>query len=144
MNVLRYLAQRVVDAGTPEESEIMTCCLQTDAYRNFRTMYQTTWENIRESEAEGLKACNLAVKKMRKTVNKNFEHNSSSMTELFRSGRIVYYAFHEFLGEVAQVTKTAEVVKDHDGRHPAMKGIYRVLEKAVFVYNNDLSGELDF
>jgi len=64
------------------------------------------------------------------------------MMELYETGRVAYPLFHAFIADAASASGTAYLFKSHD-KQPGMKGLYRVLEKAVFKYNDNIEN-LDF
>ena len=61
--------------------------------------------------------------------------NSSTLAELYRTGRAVYDRYHAFIERAAKASATGDAYKAH-GQRARMKGIYRVLEKGIFKYND--------
>ena len=109
----------------------------------FRTLYEATMKNIRNKEANGFKVYTGVVRHMQ-AASVKCPPNHSDLIELYNGGRAVYHRFHAFIAEAARASDTANTYKMHGTHQPCMKGIYRVLEKGVFKYNDDHEGELDF
>merc|ERR1712032_1341513 len=122
----------------------MQCCLKMDAMHDFKTLYDATMKNIKKKEAEGFKHFTVMEHDMQASSDIDCPRNPSALLDLYNSGRAVYERFHAFIGGAAKVSDTAYVYKTHGNtRQPGMKGIYRVLEKGVFKYNDDPTGALD-
>ena len=102
-------------------------------------------KNIRSKEREGFKHYAAAAFLMKaNSIIQKCPLNPSILIELYNSGRAAYGLFHAFIAKAAKASATAYVYKTHDNtRQPGMKGIYRVLEKGVFKYDNESTEDLE-
>lgn len=123
----------------------MQCCQEMDALHDFKTLYDTTMKNIHNKEKQGFKAYTTVAKEMKLAcASTHCPDNCSDLLDLYNSGRAVYDRFHNFIDRASKVCNSAFVFKTHGNtRQPDMKGIYRVLEKGIFKYNENLEGDLD-
>merc|ERR1712032_1731038 len=122
----------------------MQCCLKMDAMHDFKTLYDATMKNIKKKEAGGFKRFTVMEHQIQASSDIDCPRNPSELLDLYNSGRAVYDRFHAFIGGAAKVSDTAYVYKTHGNtRQPGIKGIYRVLEKGLFKYNDDPMGALD-
>ena len=108
---------------------------------DFKTLYDATANNIRNKERDGFRHYTSAAQELQDASSK-CPRNPSGLIELYNSGRAVYDRFHAFIAQAARASNTGYVYKTHNGQ-PKMKGIYRVLEKGIFKYNDDWTGDLD-
>ena len=142
-HVVQYLGERVEHAHSREQVRIQQCCLKMDVMYDFKTLYGATMGNIKKKEPEGFKRFTDMAREMQVAAFGDCPPNPSELIDLYRSGRAVYDRFHAFIGEAVQASGSAHVYKTHDNtRQPGMKGIYRVVEKGVFKYKDDLTGDL--
>ena len=141
--VAAYLGSRVQEAAGYQQIRIMQCCLKMDVLHTFKTLYDATMGNIRHKERVGFNYYTATVHNAQNALIK-CPRNPSELFELYDSGRSVYDRFHTFIAKAAKASDDAQVYQSHSGR-PGMKGIYRVLEKGVFKYNDDCANvsELD-
>ena len=144
--VVQYLVKRVEGASDPQQIKIMHCCLEMDVLHDFKTLYHATMKNICAKEADGFKVYTQVAQELKAAAPpSNCPANPSDLIELYKSGRNVYDRFHEFIKRASTVSRSGFLLLPHGGKgRVRMKGIYRVLEKAVFKYNDDLTGDLDF
>ena len=140
--VVEYLGQRIHAVGDPEKQNIMRCCLEMDALHDFKTLYDATMMNIRNKETEGFKTYSAIVPKLQAKCNV-CPPNASDLMKLYQTGRVAYPLFHAFIAKAARASHTAYLFKSH-GKQPSMKGLYRVLEKGVLKYNDNIEAELNF
>ena len=132
--VLRYLRGRVDEASDSHQCRIQECCLKMDVLHDFKTLYDATMKNIRFKEREGFAKYNAVARKAKTNATQvTCPPNPRSLAELYRSGRAVYDRFHTFVEGAAKASATGTVYKTN-GKRAKMKGIYRVLEKALFKY----------
>ena len=134
--VKKYLCQRVEHARKANQTRIMQCCRSMDVLHDFKVLYDSTMHNIRHKERVGFKRYSTVAKTMcASSLNMNKLKNPSGLFELYSSGRAVYEKYHDFIEKAANASLSAYTFVTH-GARPGMKGIYRVLEKGVFKYNN--------
>ena len=140
--VISYLGSRVQEAFNPKQIRIMRSCINMDVLHDFKTLYDATMKNVRSKELSGFNSLLLVAQKMDKKT--ECPRNPSELIKLYNSGRAVYNRFHAFLARAAKASDSAYVYKTQNRLSPGMKGLYRVLEKGVFKYNQDWTGDLDF
>jgi len=143
--VLRYLGHRVNQGFESQNVRIMRCCLKMDVLHDFKTLYDATMKNIRFKEREGFVKYMAVVSNMKKRVSeRSCPANATNLADLYRSGRAVYDRFHAFVERAAKASDTGSAYKPN-GERAKMKGIYRVLEKGCFKYNDTWQdiGDLD-
>ena len=140
--VVEYLGQRVEEAANPKARRIMHCCLEMDVLHDFKTLYDATMMNIRNKESEAFEEYNTIVPQLQAQCSV-CPPNASDLMELYQTGRVAYPLFHAFIANAASASDSAYLFKSHN-KQPGMKGLYRVLEKAVFKYNDNVKEDLDF
>ena len=114
----------------------MECCLKMDVLNDFKTLYDATMKNIRFQEREAFIKYIAVVRQIQmKVCIVTRPPNPSRLADLYRTGRAVYDRFHAFIEGVVSVSSTGFVYKNH-GERAKMKGIYRILEKGLFKYND--------
>ena len=143
--VLWYLSQRM-ETLKRHDLRVMKLCLEMEEMNNFKTLYRVTMENIAVKQRDGYDKC-IAVAQIAKRRNSirgiKCPDNQRRLVNLYRTGREVYDRFHAFIERAAKVSATADVYK-HNGKRATMKGMYRVIEKALFKYNSEWNGgEID-
>jgi len=143
--VVQYLLKRVREASSPQQVQIMRCCLHMDALHDFKTLYDATMENIRRKESSGFKSYTQVAGELTLFATSCVcPANPRKLIELYNSGRAVYDRFHAFIKKASGASRSGYVYKTHGNKdQPGMKGIYRVLEKGIFKYARDLTGDLD-
>merc|ERR1712032_745725 len=116
-----------------------------DALHDFKTLYDATMENIRRKESSGFKSYTQVAGEMTFLIASGVcPANPRNLIELYNSGRAVYDRFHAFIKKASGASRSGYVYKTHGNKdQPGMKGIYRVLEKGIFKYARDLTGDLD-
>ena len=111
-----------------------------------QTLYAATMQNIYTKERDGFAAYTRAAEALQAATPSKCPRNPKGLQELYNSGRDVYDRYHKFIKRMSKASPKGRgyVFRTKSKKQPPMKGIYRVLEKGVFKYNDDLTWELDF
>ena len=144
--VLQYLKKRIQDSFDHQEIRVMTCCLRMDVLHDFEVLYATTMQNIYNKESDGFSFYTQVARRLGAAAAQiKCPPNRSELKEIYATGRAVYDRYHAFTKRAAEFSESAYTyTKGEKKKNPGMKGIYRVLEKGAFKYNDDLEGPLDF
>ena len=97
-----------------------------------------TMNIIKKKEKDGFKKFTNTSKKVDKCCKSKCKANPADLFDLYASGRGAYNLFHAFLRKASDSVEGAYCFKQgkQEDKTPSMKGIYRVLEKGMFKYND--------
>ena len=109
---------------------------------DFQELYGKTMSIIRDREEDGMEAFAAASIRAGNCCGAKCPPNPQRLSDLYASGREAYDLFHLFLDKAARHVRGAECYKKGN-QPPGMKGIYRVIEKGMFKYNENGRVKLD-
>ncbi len=139
--IVDKLISRIEEAKTPEQMKIMSCALNMDQLHDFKTLYESTMNNIKMKEKLYFNRFLRLGSDIRALCPHKCPANANDFLDLYKQGRAIWSRYHDFI-ERAAAFADAETYSSH-GERPSMKGVYRVTEKGLFKYNK-LSSADDF